>query len=85
MNFKFTTNKLHFLKEGASVPKKSKKPVTGILHRADDWRLLVDLDPPLVVPPFLAVTAQAPDILLISHSSRSAVIIELTVPCEENF
>ena len=78
-------SEINFVKEGTYVPLRKKKPVTGILHKGDDWKLLVDLDPPLVVPPCLAITSKRPDIVLFSRSSRICVIIELTSPCEENF
>jgi len=59
--------------------------LTGVLHKANDWKLSFDsVDRKLVVPPYLAISTLRPDILLISKGSKRVIMIELTLPCEEN-
>ena len=61
-------------------------PVIGILHKAKDWVLDVDLENKLVFPPrIVADVTLRPDMVLFSESTRVVVLIELTSPCEENF
>ena len=56
-----------------------------MLYRANDWQFSVDLpDFPYKFPEFIAVTTQRPDILIYSYTKRIAILIELTVPWEEN-
>ena len=76
--------KINFVPEGHSKSANKKKPPLGLLHFANDWILLGDLDTQLIVPPYLAVTQLRPDILLISKTTKKVIIIELTCPCEEN-
>lgn len=57
---------------------------TGILPRAADWELLCDTDGQLSFPTHIAVTNKRPDIVLHSLSKRIVVLIELTVPIEDN-
>ena len=75
----------NFVKKGTKITQKKPKPLTGILHIADDWRLLVDTNSNLVFPAFIAITTSRPDIVLYSKIQKTVVLIELTCPCEENF
>ena len=77
---------IKFVKAGKKVVKTKSKPQNvGLLHFAEDWKLLCDTKSSLVVPVFLAVTTLRPDIILYSIQTRVVIIIELTSPCEENF
>ena len=49
-----------------------------------DWILLVGVKGSYLFPFQLALTELLPDILLFSNSSKRAVLLELTCPCEEN-
>ena len=79
-----TNKRIKFVKAGAKVPKNKKSAPSGLLHLASDWSVLCDLESPLVVPPFLAVTRLRPDMLLYSIKSKICIILELTCCCEEN-
>ena len=50
---------------------------------ARDWQLLVDLEHQLKFPSHIAVTTLRPDIVLVSESTKQAVLLELTVPWED--
>ena len=80
--------KLVFVKEGTTPnpTRKTHKPHRSpysILGRATDWQLLVDLKKRLVFPQDIVVTQQRPDMLLLSQSTKTVIIIELTVPWED--
>ena len=76
-----------FVREGKG-PKRivRSKRKDGLLRLAQDWKVTADLDEQenYVFPPYLATTAQRPDILLESASTRRVLLIELTCPSEEN-
>ena len=77
---------IKFVKAGKKVKKTKSKPQNvGLLHFAEDWKVLNDLNSSLVVPIFMAVTTLRPDIIVYSVQTRVVIIIELTSPCEENF
>lgn len=73
-----------FVREGQPV-QKMKKTITGILHEAKDWKMLVDLDNQLQFPKDIVESNLRPDMLIRSNKENILVIIELTSPCEENF
>ena len=58
---------------------------TGILHSANDWTLLLDIDGQLSSPPEIVFTNLRPDIVIWSQRSKTVIIGELTVPWEDNF
>ena len=64
--------------------KKSENP-SGIIHLAFSWKVTADLDNDFVFPANVALTQDRPDIVLVAESLRRVVLVELTVPCEENF
>ena len=77
--------KIHFVKGGAKE-KKGRKPDLGILHKAKDFVLNVDLDKQLRFPEHIATDVLArPDIVIYSNTLRLVLLIELTCPCEERF
>ncbi|KAK0134264.1 Zinc finger BED domain-containing protein 4 [Merluccius polli] len=55
----------------------------GILMSARDWQVLVDLEHQLKFPSHIVVTTLRPDIVLVSESTKQAVLLELTVPWED--
>ena len=68
----------------SSIQRKVAPPhVSSLLDGANDWEVLFDLDNLLVFPPEVYSTSARPDIVLISHSLHTVILIELTVPAEE--
>ncbi|XP_071400827.1 uncharacterized protein [Centroberyx affinis] len=70
---------------GGEHPKPSAKTSAGILASARDWQLLVDLErqgqaTEFPQPP---TSTLRPDIVLLSESTKQAVLLELTVPWED--
>ena len=65
--------------------KRSLKPVTGLLHKANDWILLADIgDIKLLFPIHIACTEERPDIVIFSNSIKMVILIENSSGCEEN-
>lgn len=57
----------------------------SVLDSANDWQLLIDFDHcHITFPVNIYLTAERPDIIIFSLSTRSVVLIELTCPAEEN-
>ena len=81
-------NKLQFIDfvKGGNPPKKKKHVYnTGLLYTANDWTLLHDNpSQPLVVPFHIVQTSLRPDIVIYSDATKQVIIIELTVPAEDN-
>ena len=76
---------IHFIREsGKGKGKKGRKPNFGILHKASDFVLNVDLEKQLQYPEHIAESRSRPDIVLYSNSLKLVVHIELTCPSEEN-
>ena len=70
-------------KPSYTTPKETK--CTNILQKAYDWEVLMDEEhKQIVFPPQIAETAKRPDITIYSERARTVIIIELTVPMEEN-
>ena len=55
-----------------------------LLNGACDWKVLVDLKTSLQFPVYIIQTEKWADIVAWSDSKKSVLLIELTVPCEEN-
>ena len=76
---------IKFVKAGQTARKKTNMKNTehsvGLLNRATDWELRVDLDKRLVFP-FEIETRLRPDMILFSSTTKLLIIIELTVPWE---
>ena len=51
---------------------------------ATDWQLLMDLEHQLKFPSHISVTTLRPDIVLVSESTKQAVLVELTVLWEDH-
>ena len=78
--------KIHFVKECDSRrEKKGRKPEFGLLHKARDFQLSMDLQKLLKYPEHIAVSGKRPDIVIYSNSLKSVIHVELTCPCEERF
>jgi hypothetical protein len=60
------------------------KPVEGILDAASDWKMAVDLPGVREYPEVVKQSGLRPDMVLSSESSRTLVMVELTVPYESN-
>ncbi|XP_061925310.1 uncharacterized protein LOC133664585 [Entelurus aequoreus] len=71
-----------FVRAG-DTPTPASRTSAGILTSAKDWQLLVDLENQLKFPSHIAVTTLRPDIVLVSESTKQAVLLELTVPWED--
>ncbi len=74
-----------FVREGDKAHKTgtvAKNPPSS-LQRASDWELRVDLKRKLVFPQDVAVTSLRPDMVLLSRSTKTIIVAELTVPWEE--
>ena len=76
---------IDFVKEGGEVFIPQVDHQTGILHSANDWTLLLDIDEQLSFPPEIVFTNLRPDIVIWSQRSKTVIIGELTVPWEDNF
>ena len=56
----------------------------GVLQTANDWLIRIDLKKRLQFPGEIVQTTLRPDIVIWSTKSRQLIMIELTVPWEEN-
>ena len=63
---------------------KCSKTKNVILDLASDWIFLADVKGDYLFPFQLALTELHPDILLFSKSSKRAILLELTCPCDKN-
>ena len=62
-----------------------KRDSTNLLQKTNDWEFLMDEEYKQVVfPPIITETAKRPDITIYSKRTKTVIIIELTVPMEEN-
>jgi hypothetical protein len=58
---------------------------SGLLSCANDWQYLVDYSAkPIIFPPSITATDQRPDIVVWSEKTKKVILIELTVPSEDN-
>ena len=73
---------ISFVKAGEKIVKKHHQPV-GLLYKATDWKMIVDLEKQLQFPQDIVETRLRPDMVLLSPFTKQLVLIELTVPWEE--
>ncbi|KAJ8338397.1 hypothetical protein SKAU_G00373630 [Synaphobranchus kaupii] len=75
---------VNFISEGDKAPRArtTAKNLPSILQRASDWEMQVDLKRKLVFPQDVAVTSLWPDMVLLSRSTKTMLVAELTVPWE---
>ena len=78
-------NSLDFIKAGQTACRKneanSTEPSVGLLNRASDWELRVNLEKRLVFQ-YEIDTRLTPDMILYSSANKLFIIIESTVPWE---
>ena len=56
-----------------------------VIRVCEDWLIVWDEDKyPALFPPEMVTTSKRPDITIYSSSEKQGIIIELTVPVEEN-
>ena len=81
---------IQFVRAGQRLPAPNhvtqRKPLASqtILLQANDWTFLYDLEGQLQFPIEAAVTSLRPGVVLFSRSSKTIVLLELTVPLEDN-
>ena len=75
---------IQFLKEGEYPVRKQKNPNMKLLNRASSWKISANLKTSLQFPVHIIQTEKRPDIVAWSNSKKSVLLIELTVPWEEN-
>ena len=75
---------IQFLKKSECPLRKQKNPYMKLLNGASDWKVSADLKTSLQFPVQIIQTEKRPDIVAWSDSKKSVLIIELTVPWEEN-
>ena len=77
-----------FVRAGEKSNQKSVKKITRLeclLNGSSDWEILIDYDSnPSVFPTYICATDERPDIVIWSKSSKRVIMLELTVPAEEN-
>ncbi|XP_062283087.1 uncharacterized protein LOC133987658 [Scomber scombrus] len=81
--FRPSKKSITFVRAGDNPTPVRRTTSAGILMSARDWQLLVDLEHQLKFPSHIAVTTLRPDIVLVSESTKQAVLLELTVPWED--
>jgi hypothetical protein len=67
---------------GKTMP--STLPMEGMLDVANDWKIAADLPCMREYPTVIKESGLRPDMVLISETSRTIVVVELTVPYESN-
>eukprot|EP00064_Thunnus_orientalis_P005053 superscaffoldBa00000481_g5066 len=78
------TEGINFQREGVKAPgATTAKNPPSILHWASDLEMQVDLNNQLVSPQEVAVTSLRPDMVLLSRSTKTILVAELTVHREE--
>ena len=76
---------INFIKEGGKKKKSKTKPAVGLLCTANDWEFCYDCtNEPLIFPIHIAQTSLRPDMVIYSNLTRQVILIELTVPIEDN-
>ena len=68
--------------QAGKAKKNNTKSNHGVLNKARDWQMMVDIGQRLVIPSVIITSQLRPDIVLWSLSQRTVYLIELTVPWE---
>jgi len=81
-----STHEIKFVRAGCKVPAARRDDTgSGLLSCANDWQCLVDYtDQPIIFPPSITATDQRPDVVIWSETVKKVILIELTVPNEDN-
>ena len=82
-NYKPEAWPIYFVQAG-ECPPSACKINSCLLSTAQDWQWGVDIGNPLKVPEQIATTTLRPDLILWSTETKQVLLIELTVPWEEN-
>nr|XP_061825268.1 uncharacterized protein LOC133612115 [Nerophis lumbriciformis] len=73
---------IKFVKQGGQ-PQSSSKSIQSLLSVGGEWNMKADLDRQLKFPQEITTTLLRPDIVLWSTSTKTVIMVELTVPWEE--
>ena len=81
------TRDIIFVKEGTRPPGHSRSSLVraGLLQTASDWVIKVDIGRQLKFPEQIVPTSLRPDLVLTSNSTKTVIVVELTVPWEDRF
>ncbi len=76
---------LNFYREGDKFPQARASPRNApvISHQASNWEMQVDLKKSLVAPKEVDVTLLRLDMVLLSRSMKTILVVELTVSWED--
>ena len=72
------------LKEGECPVRKQKNPNMKLLNGASDWKVSADIKTSLQFPVHIIQTEKQPDIVAWLDSKKSVLLIDFSVPWEEN-
>ena len=80
------SREIKFVRAGTKAPHARRTAAgSGILSCTNDWQYLVDYaDEPIIFPPSITATDQRPDMVIWSERVKKVILIELTVPNEDN-
>ena len=77
-------NKMQFHQEGRhECNKTSRLKLTVDVRWNGSWKITADIDSVLVFP--IIVTNKRPDLVIWMKEDKKAMLLELTIPWEENF
>ena len=76
-------NHINFVRFRTKIKNSMKKPYTGLLHFARDWRVMPDFIDKLVISSWIVISQLRPD-MIFSKMQRACIIIILTCPYEKN-
>ena len=68
----------NFVIPGTKIIKSMKKPHTGLLYLAPDWRVMSDSNNKLDIQSLIVISQLRPDIFIFSKIQKTYLIIELT-------
>ena len=74
---------IKFVKSGQKG-ERTQLPNQSFLRSARDWKLQVDLGKRVRIPDYIVLTRLKPDLILTSESTKQMILMELTVPFEDN-
>ena len=78
-------NFIKFVREGEKPDKRKTEFRSGLLLSAQDWIAMHDsTSSPLIIPQHITQTSLRPDIIMYSNETRQIVLLELTIPAEDN-
>ncbi len=74
---------ISFIRPGQKAHRHQHSSTGGLLATTRDWQLQVDLGKQLNFPVNITTTSLRPDMVLTSESTKQVVLLELTVPWED--